>query len=308
VLDAFMDEKGTCSPEQWREFCNDAVILAEFDGFNLESGEEFTADLRITSFRPNGIEGKKFTCELTCECGTVIAKTEGNVPENGENYLSLGSLTAKIPDVDKPVSLTLSLNVEGTDVKNHYKLMAYPKRENVDFDGAFVFDSVNAEAESLLRDGKTVLILPDLDGIEKSIEGFYCQDFWCYPMFSQISRMMEKPEPVGTMGLLIDTAHPSLADFPSEKYSTPQWWDIVMNSRSEIIDDCADGKHVIVRTIDNFERNHNLALVYEYNYLDGKVLVCNCDFEKIAQSPEGRQFIYSVVEYVKRENSDKENV
>ncbi len=59
---------------------------------------------------------------------------------------------------------------------------------------------------------------------------------------------------------------------------------------------------LIVRTIDNFERNHDLALMYEYNYLDGKVVVCNCDFEKLAASPEGRQFKCSVVGYVKKCN------
>lgn len=302
VLDAFMDEKGICSPEEWREFCNDTVILAEFDDYNLESGAEFTANLRVTNFRPAGITGKKYVCELTCECGATLARKEGIIPECEDNYIGLGGINAKIPALDKPVSLTLSLEIEGTDVKNHYKLMAYPKHENVEISGAYIFDKITPEAEKALAEGRTVLLLPGLNSIERSIEGFYCQDFWCYPMFRSISNMMNKPEPVGTMGLLIDNAHPALADFPCEKHSTPQWWDIVMNSRSEIIDDCAEGKQVIIRTIDNFERNHNLALMYEYNYLDGKVIVCNCDFDKIALSPEGRQFIYSVVNYVKNAN------
>ena len=165
-----------------------------------------------------------------------------------------------------------------------------------------MFEKLDAEAEKLLAAGKTVLIVPQLGDIANSIEGYYCQDFWCYHMFRLISEMMKKPEPVGTMGLLIDAQHPALADFPSEKFSTPQWWEIVSNSRSEILDGSAEGKRVIVRTIDNFERNHDLALMYEYNYLDGKVVVCNCDFEKLAASPEGRQFICSVVGYVKKCN------
>ena len=111
--------------------------------------------------------------------------------------------------------------------------------------------------------------------------------------------MMNKPDPVGTMGLLIDNEHPALAGFGGEKYSTPQWWEIVQNSRSEILDDCAEGKKVIVRTIDNFDRNHNLALLYEYEKDGGKVVVCNCDFEKLSCSPEGRAFVKSVVDYVK---------
>ena len=299
VLDAFMDEKGICSPEQWREFCNDAVILAEFDNYNLESSEEFSAGIRVTNFRPEGIEGHKYVCDLICECGTVLAHSEGIIPVNSGNYIRLGNISTVIPELEKSVSIKLTLSIEGTDVKNSYTLMAYPKRECEEISGGFIFSSVDSEAESALREGKTILILPDLDKIEKSIEGFYCQDFWCYHMFRLISEMMEKPEPVGTMGLLIDNTHPALDEFPSERFSTPQWWEIVQNSRSEILDDCAEGKNVIVRTIDNFERNHNLALMYEYNYLDGKVIVCNCDFSKLSESAEGRQFIHSVLSYVK---------
>ena len=47
---------------------------------------------------------------------------------------------------------------------------------------------------------------------------------------------MGKPIPVGTMGLLINDKHPALMNFPCEFYSTPQWWDIIMNSRLSILD------------------------------------------------------------------------
>ena len=190
--------------------------------------------------------------------------------------------------------------LSGTEICNTYELELIPDVKSVELNGAYIFESVNDEAEKLLKDGKTVLIVPDLSKLENSIEGFYCQDFWCYHMFAIISRMMEKPEPVGTMGLLIDNKHPALAEFPSEKYSTPVWWDIVQNSRSEILDDNAEGKNVIVRTIDNFERNHNLALLYEYEKDGGKVVVCNCDFEALSKTAEGRLFIKSVVDYVKK--------
>lgn len=118
-------------------------------------------------------------------------------------------------------------------------------------------------------------------------------------MFCIISQMMKKPDPVGTMGLLIDTDHPALAGFAGEKYSTPQWWEIVQNSRSVILDDFKGEKNVIVRTIDNFDRNHDLSLLYEYEKDGGKVVVCSCDFEKLSHSPEGRAFIKSVIDYVR---------
>ncbi len=305
VLDAFMDEKGICSPEEWREFCNDAVMLAEFEDYCVESGTKFNAAIKLTSFRPNGICGKSFMASLVCECGTTIAKLEGIIPNTDDNYISLGTLSGIIPDLEEPKKLTLTIEILDTDVKNHYALMAYPKNEHTDIAGAFIFEKINDEAKELLSQGKAVLVVPDLEKLENSIKGFYCQDFWCYHMFKQISRMMKKPDPVGTMGLLINNEHPALAHFPSEKFSQPQWWTIVQNSRSEIIDNCSEGKNVIVRTIDNVERNHNLALLYEYDYLNGKVVVCNVDFEKISKTTEGRQFIGSIISYVKECNKTK---
>ncbi len=73
--------------------------------------------------------------------------------------------------------------------------------------------------------------------------------------------MMKKPDPVGTMGLLIDNEHPALAGFAGGKNTMPQWWEIVQNSRSVILDDFKGEKNVIVRTIDNFDRNHDLSLL-----------------------------------------------
>ena len=111
--------------------------------------------------------------------------------------------------------------------------------------------------------------------------------------------MMNKELPVGTMGLLIDNTHPALSQFPSETFSTEQWWEIVENSKSEILDCCYEDKKFIIRTIDNFERNHQLGMLYEYERSGGKVVVCNCDFDKLSKSVAGRQFIKSVIDYCK---------
>lgn len=297
VLDAFMDEKGICSPEQWREFCNDAVVLAEFDSYCLEGGSEFRANLRLTDFRKHGIAGKRFTASLISQCGKLKGYFECTIPDTDENYIDLGVLRAALPTPHSPKRFRLELAIDDSDVKNHYELMIYPTQQS-QLPQELVFSEIDERAEKLLADGRTVLLVPDLEKLENSIEGFYCQDFWCYPMFRSISQSMGKPEPIGTMGLLIDTRHPSLAAFPSRPYSEPQWWDIVMNSRSEILDGNSQGKHVIIRSIDNFERNHDLALMYEYEHMGGKVLVLNCDISKLGTSPEGRQFITSIANYL----------
>lgn len=297
ILDAFMDSKGLISPEGWREFCSDAVVMARFDSYTLQSEDIFKAHIELAYFRPESIEGKTLCWEIS---GGQSGNFVGQSPVIGSgNYYDICDIEVRLPKILSPEKLTFRIWINNTDIKNEYELMVYPKIESVDFSGAYMFASVDSEADKLLKEGKTVLIVPELSKLENSVEGFYCQDFWCYPMFRRISDMMNKPEPVGTMGLLIDKEHKALAHFPTEKWSQPQWWDIVMNSRSEILDDDHEDKKIIVQTIDNFERNHRLGLLYEYEKLGGKVVVCNCDLEKLSHSPEGRQFVYSLIEYVK---------
>ena len=297
MLDAFMESKGLISPEEWRGFCNDAVVLARFDSYCLCSGGEFSADVELCWTRSRTAEQRRVVCTLS---GGGLEQSEEFTVNGSGTHFSLGTFKAGLPKVTKVTRLRLTLAVKGTDVCNSYELALFPEYDRVELGNARIFRSVDAEAKALLEAGRTVLIIPDTEGKEGYIDGFYCTDFWCYPMFRSISQSMGKPVPVGTMGLLIDRNHPALAGFACEKWSTPQWYDIVTNSRSEILDGHSEGKRVIVRTIDNFERNHDLALMYEYDEGSGKVVVLNCDIEKLTVSPEGRAFISSVIDYVSR--------
>ncbi len=295
MLDAFMDPKGLITPEQWRQFCNNAVVLARFESYCIEAGADFSADIELAWFRPEPPKGNRVICELSGS-GWSNSMTFELTGEGG--HIKLGRFSCKVPESTGLSKLSLTVRVEGTDIINSYEVMCFPKTETVELSGARIFRELDGEAKALLNQGRTVLLIPETEGRDGYIDGFYCTDFWCYPMFRSISESMGKPVPVGTMGLLIDDSHPALAGFGSKKWSTPQWYDIVSNSRSEILDGHAEGKRVIVRTIDNFERNHDLALMYEYDEGSGKVVVLNCELDKLTGSPEGRAFIKSVIDYV----------
>ncbi len=303
VLDAFMDQKGTCSPQEWRMFCSDAVLMARFNSYTYESGDKFKAHIEIAYYRNYSIDSKTLKWELKCSCKTTVASGSKVIDhKEGQNYIDICDIEVTLPKTDVVRDVELRLEVEGTDIKNSYRIWVFPIVESVDISGAYIFENTySPDAEKLLSEGKTILVVPDIEKLNESdyIQGFYCQDFWCYSMFRAISEMMKKPEPVGTMGLLIDNNHPALSQFPCEKFSTEQWWEIVENSKSEILDDCYENKKFIIRTIDNFERNHQLGMLYEYEHGGGKVVVCNCDFDKLSQSAAGRQFIKSVIDYCK---------
>ena len=52
MLDAFLDNKGLISPEEWRMFCSDCVLLAQFPSYVLITGEMFAAKVSLRTVLP----------------------------------------------------------------------------------------------------------------------------------------------------------------------------------------------------------------------------------------------------------------
>lgn len=200
----------------------------------------------------------------------------------------------------------LNLTVPGTDMANTYELYGFPVlTTEVPASGTIIEHGAHpvhvtadfAEAESLLQEGKRVLYLPTETA--QSLEGFYCTDFWCYPMFRDICEWMKKPVAVGTMGLLIREDHPSLSSFATHKYATPQWYKIVSHSDCVILDDATDKTYrPIVQMVDNFERNHKLGIIMEGTVGEGKLFICTSRLSEVASYPEIQCFTKSILDYV----------
>ncbi|RHT93437.1 beta-glucuronidase [Clostridium sp. AM27-31LB] len=321
ILDAFMDSKGHITPEEWAGFCSDAILLAQFEKYVYTSGENFKADLAIRYYNPEKLTGKKLHYELIrrdvsaaettgfAVNGETSVVTSGDVkiPDGAKELVQLGGISFAMPETDKTAVYDLILTIDGTPYKNKYELYCYPVNDDVlsleniasigEGDNQVFITNEFTETKSLLKQGKKVLFMPN--EVKESLEGFYCTDFWCYPMFRDICEWMKKPVAVGTMGLLIDSSHPALNDFATHRYSTPQWYKIVSHSRCAILDDVTDKDYrPIVQMADNFERNHKLGILFEGKAGDGKLMVCTSKLGEIAESTEVKQFIKSLVNYL----------
>ena len=58
----------------------------------------------------------------------------------------------------------------------------------------------------------------------------------------------------------------------------------------------------LVQVIDNVERNHRLALLFELNVGKGRVFVCMSDLTATQQYPESRHLLRSILEYMQSED------
>lgn len=297
ILDAFMDSKGLISPNEWKTFCHDTVLLARFEKYNYYSEEIFHAKVELSFYGDRELNDITLTWKLFMN-DEIFEKNNFNFQlEEGENYASLGDISIRLPKVSTMKKMSLSLCIENSTIYKSYDLWVYPVIKELEFGALYVSDKFDNETITKLEEGMDVILFTDSISHNNSIEGSYCTDFWCYPMFRSISESMNKKTPVGTMGLLIDHKHKVFEKFICEEYSTYPWWSIVMNSRAMILDSIKQDVFPMVRVIDNFERNHKLSLLFECNLLNGKIIVCSANYEKIVQTIEGRCFISSILNY-----------
>ncbi|HHX12944.1 MAG TPA: beta-glucuronidase, partial [Clostridiales bacterium] len=299
ILDAFMESKGLITASEWRGFCSDLVLLAEFPDYTCKAGQVFSTNIKMANYRSGEIlTASVLKVDILC-AGVSIYSKSINITNVHLGLNDLCQLDIRLPETEKPQRLEFVISLEGTDIHNKYILWSYPDCPKVESHDELMIETDMGRAVEALKVGKNVLLLLQQSDNLDSIEGTYCTDFWCYPMFRSISENIGKPVPIGTLGLMVNNNHPALKEFPSDFYSTPQWWDIVENSRSTIL----DGSKIepIVSTIDNFERNHNLGLIYEAKVYNGNLLVCTSELNNMGNNIIAKWLLYSLTSYGRSE-------
>ena len=295
VLDAFMETKGTITAEKWREFCAPTVIMAEFEKFVFSSEEEITFGITLFNTDP-ALSAERVSYTIECDGGIELY---GHIKIRSDGRISkLGTVSFKPDYIKVPSVFRLTLEIEKTDIRNTYEFFAYPE-----IDISVTKDSISCEGRSVkivhtrdealdsLEKGIKPLYIPDGAG---KLEGTYCTDFWCYPMFKSISESMNKPVPIGTMGLLIDNTDKLLSGFPCEDHTTAQWYNIVTHSHCENL----DGTDIIptVWVIDNPDRAEKLGLLYKIQTGFGELTVCTSRLWEISDKPEVKWFVKSITD------------
>ena len=130
-----------------------------------------------------------------------------------------------------------------------------------------------------------------------AVEGTFASDFWNWQMFRHVCESNKKPVAPGTLGLLIDAAHPALAGFPTSFHSDFQWRELLFHGVNVVLDGDPDAK-VIVQGIDNVTRNHRLGVVWEKRRGAGRLVVSALDLDACAHLSEARALRRSLLDYL----------
>lgn len=291
VLDAFWEDKGYITPEDFREFCAETVLLARLPKVVWQQGETLTAQLEIAHFGAVPLRNQTLSWFVVTEAGKSVASGTRQIAEIPlGSGIPLGDIATPLK-LSAPARLTLHAVLQGTPYRNHWDLWYYPS-QLAQPSGVYVSQRLDKKSVEQLRGGGSVLLLPPAETVQNNIPLGFTTPFW--------NTAWTEGQPPHTMGILCDPEHPAFASFPTYFHSSWQWWELLHGSKCLHLDGLPHIKGPLIRVIDDWFTNRNLGLAFEAQVEGGKLLVCSADLETdLENRPVARQLLYSLLGYMK---------
>ncbi len=306
VLNSLLEPKAFVTGEQWRDFCNDTIVAARSEKLVFSANDKIEFEPVLSTTNPRHKAGHNIICTVTDSDGNIVNRQSipltYDMSKNSDRLILSADrkLCLDLSGIAIPEKYTLELEVENIGIKNHYDFYVFPKTDieiadNGITDGVKTIPFVHSEEEavSALKNGERTIYIPDS---KDKLEGTYCTDFWCYPMFSSISESMGRRLPTGTLGCLIENRHPALKYFKADFHTTPQWFEPVMHCHCELL--TGTDINPIVQMIDNPHRAEKFGVIYEKETEAGKIFISSIRFSEIKDIAEAKWLAKGIFEYL----------
>jgi hypothetical protein len=311
VLDAFWETKGYVTPEEFRKFCGPVVPLARLSKRVFTTEDKFEVPIETANFGESVLTNHMTFWGITDEKNEIVAS--GNLPPAtipiGKNF-PLGKIIVDLSKLAAPQQYTLSVigepKINVTNVNesapsyiNDWNFWLYPAQVEDSKTSDVLITSVWADAEKKLAAGGKVLFMPtaaDLDPAK-------CPPMRNVPVFWNIQmtvRPPQNPRPRfdAMLGLLCETNHPALAEFPTDKNCDWQWTQLINGVRSVNLEKAPRSLRPIVWAIDDWNRNWRLGVIFECNVGSGRLLVSAISLNGERGGSELQQLRRSLLDYM----------
>lgn len=297
VLDAFGDEKGYVTPEEYSRFCNHTVPLARLPKLIYTNNETLKASVEIAHFGKAPIHQCQAGWKLTSGTQTLAESKWAPLDIAIGNNIPIGEIETSLANIKNPVQATLEVYVN--EYKNSWNIWVYPKEMSAaalqSQPNLLMTDKLDATAIAELEKGGNVLlsfrkgsVSPDMGG---DIKIGFSSIFW--------NTAWTRGQAPHTLGILCNPQHNALQKFPTAYHSDYQWWDAMSHSNAIAFSKISPAIKPIVRVIDDWFTNRPLALLFEVKIGKGKLLVSGIDFwSEMDKRPEARQLLYSIKQYM----------
>ena len=304
VLDAFWDEKGYVTPEEFRQFNDVTVPLARLQKRIFLNNEILEANLEVSHYGAKPLQQATSTWKLMDSHGSTFSEgslEKINIPIG--NGTQLGKVKVDLRKAVKAQKLTLVVTVANNT--NTWDVWVYPAKKDpiVNENEVRVVDKLNASTLNFLNNGGKVLLNISKGDLKPEKGGDigvgFSSIFW--------NTSWTKGQKPHTLGILTNPEHPALTEFPTEYHSNWQWWDAMSHSNVIVLDDFPHELKPIVRVIDDWFKNRRTALILEAKVGKGKLLLSGVDLHSnLNERPEAQQLLFSLKKYMASDTFDPE--
>ncbi|WP_145317317.1 sugar-binding domain-containing protein [Paenibacillus xylanexedens] len=292
ILNAFWESKGLIEAQRFREFCGPTVLLLGMPKRIYTNTELYVADINIAHFGVKELRRSSIQWKIADGQGRTL--DQGSLLTDPIPFGSgqpLGRLVSDVPHrIQKSDRLTISLELEGSEVRNEWSFWVYKSIDNTQEipAGMMVKRTLDEEMEQTLAGGENVLFLAKDADLKNTTPGKFYPFFWSPAHFAT-----EAP-----CGIIIDSDHSALSDFPTREYAEYPWKDLLDGSVSIVVNDDI-AFNPIVQVIPNFAHNRKLMNLAEYTIGKGKLMICGIDIEHDMNSrPVAAQLRKSLIDYM----------
>jgi hypothetical protein len=313
VVDAFWQPKSYVTADEFKHFCGPVVPLARLTKRVFTTADKFEVPVEIANFGPQPLTNMLVVCVVRGSNGEWVKQCDWPITEIpiGKNFI-LGTVSLDFSKLTAPMAYQLivwgqkNVTVGGRAPQyfhNDWNFWLYPAQME-DSKSSNVLVTHNwSEAVTHLAAGGKVLFMPgaaDLDPAK-------CPPMKNIPVFWNIQMTVRPPaNPTpkfdAMLGLLCDTNHPALAEFPTEANCDWQWTELVNNVRSVNLSKAPLSLRPIVSAIDDWNRNWRLGVIFECNVGTGRLLVSAINLDNERGDPELQQLRRSLLDYMAGNN------
>lgn len=253
---------------------------------NYESGQALTFGVYVSHFGANELCDAELNIKLICG-ETVVCRQRhilARIPV-GEVQKQL-DCTLKIPFVEAPTALKLSITLDGADTfaENEWELYAFPKVTFADTDEILLAgDMREDEWKAALQQGKTVLFMGKAPFVGKPTS----------------FRIALAGRAAGNLATVIYD-HPLTRTVPHEGFCGWQFQPLLEGGSAVCFHDDTVPFHPIIEVVSTHKFAIRQAALFEFGAYSGKALVCTFRFDP--SDPAARWLQNELIRYARSED------
>ena len=270
-------------PERFAAFFRSQLPLACLEKYTYESTETLRSGIAVANYGKRPIEGPVRWVLEGQDISLSGALDDRDFPV-GE-LTGAGTLEVSLDGISKPERLDLRLIVG--DTQNVYPVWVYPPVAPGCPAGVYEARTFDDRARRILEEGGIVYLSPasTAQSLPNSIAAQFTTDFWSVGTF---------PCQSGSMGQLIEAAHPLFTSFPTEEYTNWQWWPMA-TQRAVIL---PRPMEAIIAEMDSCAYLRPMAQLFECRVGNGRVLFSSMGLQDLQAYPEARALLDAIYRYL----------